>query len=215
METLRKYGAKYNTTFCSFAGLSTDTKPVGTVLIDDKSVVLANGSEFIEMDTDKKYLYDAENQTWNQVASGGGGGGGGGGSGFFSRCLIADSTIFYDSDHNPYIQPYTREIRVVPNNSEVIVEPKTNISYFQTIVEGTVSTLKIKNSASTHGQVSVTFKAGDNFSFYVDGVKKSTSLRAGEVYLLSHYWEHISAGWYQHFNFYAWSDESRFVFEVE
>lgn len=76
METLRKYGAKYNTTFCSFAGLSTDTKPVGTVLIDDKSVVLANGSEFIEMDTNKKYLYDAENQQWNLASSGGGGGGG-------------------------------------------------------------------------------------------------------------------------------------------
>ena len=62
--TLRKYGAKYNTTFCTFAGLSTDTKPIGTALLDNKSVVLANGSEFIEMDTDKKYSYDAENQQW-------------------------------------------------------------------------------------------------------------------------------------------------------
>lgn len=63
-NTLRKKGAKYNATFCSFAGLSTDTKPVGTVLVDNKSVALANGSEFIEMDTDKKYAYDAENQQW-------------------------------------------------------------------------------------------------------------------------------------------------------
>jgi hypothetical protein len=62
--TLRKYGAKYNTTVCTFAGLSTDTKPVGTTLIDNKRVGLANGSEFIEMDTDKKYSYDAENQQW-------------------------------------------------------------------------------------------------------------------------------------------------------
>lgn len=64
MNTLRKYGAKYNVTFCTFAGLSTDTKPVGTVLVDNRSVTLANGSEFIEMDTDKKYAYDAENQQW-------------------------------------------------------------------------------------------------------------------------------------------------------
>lgn len=75
MNTLRKYGAKYNVTFCTFAGLSTDTKPVGTTLIDNKSVTLANGSEFIEMDTDKKYLYDTENQQWNLASSGGGGGG--------------------------------------------------------------------------------------------------------------------------------------------
>ncbi len=62
--TMRKKGAKYNITFCSFAGLSTDTKPAGTVLLDNKSVALANGSEFIEMDTGKKYSYDAENQQW-------------------------------------------------------------------------------------------------------------------------------------------------------
>lgn len=64
MNTLRTKGARYNVTFCTFAGLSTDTKPVGTVLIDSRSVALANGSEFIEMDTDKKYAYDAENQQW-------------------------------------------------------------------------------------------------------------------------------------------------------
>ena len=64
MNTLRKMGAKYNVTFCTFAGLSTDTKPVGTVLVDNRSVTLANGSEFIEMDTGKKYSYDAENQQW-------------------------------------------------------------------------------------------------------------------------------------------------------
>ena len=71
-ETLRKYGAKYNTTFCSFCGLSTDSKPTGMY----EGVYIANGSEFIEMDTDKKYLYDAASQTWNVASSGGGGGGG-------------------------------------------------------------------------------------------------------------------------------------------
>lgn len=66
-ETLRKYGAKYNVTFCTLVGLSTDTKPTGTILINDKSVVLANGSEFIEMDTDKKYLYNADSQQWTEI----------------------------------------------------------------------------------------------------------------------------------------------------
>ena len=62
--TLRKYGAKFNMTVCTFVGLSTDTKPVGTALVDNKSVALANGSEFIEMDTDKKYAYNAESRQW-------------------------------------------------------------------------------------------------------------------------------------------------------
>lgn len=65
-ETLRKYGAKYNVTYCTLVGLSTDTKPT-TVLINDKAVEVANGSEFIEMNTDKKYLYDATNQQWKEV----------------------------------------------------------------------------------------------------------------------------------------------------
>lgn len=65
-ETLRKYGAKYNTVFCTLCGLSTDTKPT-TVLIDDKLVAVGNGSEFIEMNTDKKYLYDAGSQQWKEV----------------------------------------------------------------------------------------------------------------------------------------------------
>jgi len=62
-ETLRKYGAKYNTTFCSLCGLSTDTKPIGSF----DGVGIANGSEFIEMDTNKKYLYDEEHQQWKEV----------------------------------------------------------------------------------------------------------------------------------------------------
>lgn len=65
-ETLRKYGAKYNVTYCTLVGLSTDTKPT-TVLINDKAVEVANGSEFIEMNTDKKYRYDYANQQWKEV----------------------------------------------------------------------------------------------------------------------------------------------------
>lgn len=72
-ETLRKYGAKYNTTYCELCGLSTDTKPIR----EFDGVNIANGSKFIEIDTDKEFRYDAENEEWNEVESGGSGGGGG------------------------------------------------------------------------------------------------------------------------------------------
>lgn len=62
-KTLRKYGAKYNVAFCTFCGLSTDTKPT----VSFEGVGIANGSEYIEMDTDTKYLYDAGNQQWKEV----------------------------------------------------------------------------------------------------------------------------------------------------
>lgn len=72
--TLSKYGSSINRLLCHLVGLSTDTKPIGTYT--DKSgkvFLLENGSSFEEMDTDKKYLYDAENQQWNLASSGGGG----------------------------------------------------------------------------------------------------------------------------------------------
>ena len=49
-------------------GLSTDDKP--TILNDNDKI--ENGSEFIEIDTGSKYLFDASNQEW-KLASGGGG----------------------------------------------------------------------------------------------------------------------------------------------
>lgn len=52
----------------TYYGLSTDTKPTGAVL---------NGREFREMDTGKKYLFDAENGEWLEQPEEGGGGGGG------------------------------------------------------------------------------------------------------------------------------------------
>ncbi len=58
--TLRKQGARYSTTFCTFAGLSSDSKPVGVY----QGIGIANGSEFIEMDTGATYLYNAEDQLW-------------------------------------------------------------------------------------------------------------------------------------------------------
>lgn len=43
-------------------GLSTDTKPTK---IGDKTI--ANGSQFIEIDTGKVFLYDAASETWKEV----------------------------------------------------------------------------------------------------------------------------------------------------
>lgn len=47
-----------------FRGLSTDDKPMNA----------ANGSEFIEMDTGKKFLFSAADATWHEQPSSGGGG---------------------------------------------------------------------------------------------------------------------------------------------
>lgn len=53
--------------FAKFDGLSTDNKPVDC----------PNGSEFNEIDTGDKYLFDADSKQWYKVPTGGGGGGGG------------------------------------------------------------------------------------------------------------------------------------------
>ena len=41
-----------------YAGLSTDTKPTDGV---------ANGSVFLEIDTNKTYIYDEQNATWHEI----------------------------------------------------------------------------------------------------------------------------------------------------
>ena len=50
-------------------GLSTDRKPLH----------YRNGTVFREIDTDKKYKYDAENRRWHAWTADSGSGGGGGG----------------------------------------------------------------------------------------------------------------------------------------
>ncbi len=47
------------TTF-KMKGLTTDTKPTGTY----DEMVIANGSTFMEIDGDKFFMYDEENETW-------------------------------------------------------------------------------------------------------------------------------------------------------
>lgn len=43
--------------FVDYVGLSTDTKPTTGVM---------NSTVFYEMDTKKKYMFDAENQIWRE-----------------------------------------------------------------------------------------------------------------------------------------------------
>lgn len=48
--------------YCELSGNSGDTKPTE---IEDKKI--DNGSQYIEVDTGKIYLYDLETQTWTEV----------------------------------------------------------------------------------------------------------------------------------------------------
>lgn len=52
-------GNSKNESIVELRGLSTDTKP--TTIGEDK---IGNGSVFIEIDTQKMYFFDAENQEW-------------------------------------------------------------------------------------------------------------------------------------------------------
>ena len=63
MTTMSKYGDKINKPLCEIVGLSTDTKPIDMI----EGIYIQNGSKFIEMDTDKKYLFDAVNKQWKEV----------------------------------------------------------------------------------------------------------------------------------------------------
>lgn len=51
-----------NKVTAEFRGLSTDEKP-----IEFANKVIDNGSIFVEIDTGKLYLYDLENEQWNEV----------------------------------------------------------------------------------------------------------------------------------------------------
>lgn len=60
MITFNDIGSVSNIPTVTVYGLSTDTKPDFT----DSGTSIPNGSKFIEMDTKKVYMYDAENNQW-------------------------------------------------------------------------------------------------------------------------------------------------------
>ena len=70
-NTMSKYGSNTNRPLSEIVGLSTDTKPTDSI----EGIKIQNGSSFRELDTGKRFLFDGENTTWNEVSSGGGGGG--------------------------------------------------------------------------------------------------------------------------------------------
>jgi hypothetical protein len=55
----------------TMAGVSSDEKPIGIY----SGTVIANGSSFIEINTGKTFMYDAEGEAWHEQAGGGTGGG--------------------------------------------------------------------------------------------------------------------------------------------
>lgn len=197
MNTLRKYGAKYNVTFCTFAGLSTDTKPIGTTLIDNKSVGLANGSEFIEMDTDKKYLYDAESQTWNLTTSGGGGGGG---SATGTPILVSPSAVANEVNEAKRVITLKGGTSVRLPSGEARSSPSGTQYY---VFTAPIDSFFFTNISNVGESAIVIFTCGDNMqieyanssTFYPvldeDGNSVTDSMTKGKTYRLSVYFEVI------------------------
>lgn len=60
MITFNDIGSASNIPTVTLYGLSTDTKPN----LANSETQVPNGSKFIEMDTKKVYMYDAENDQW-------------------------------------------------------------------------------------------------------------------------------------------------------
>lgn len=75
MITIIRSDAQTGGELFTFAGLAADEKPVTSY----NGTTISNGSVFIEIDTGKSYMYDAEGEEWNEQAGGGSGGGSGSG----------------------------------------------------------------------------------------------------------------------------------------
>lgn len=89
-----------------YCGLSTDTKPTDGV---------PNMSEFSEIDTSKKYVFDEENGQWVEDTGSGGGGGGGA-----SGAMVVHITYSYDEEADTDI------ITADKTPSDVLEEMKKN-----------------------------------------------------------------------------------------
>lgn len=71
MVTLSKYGNNYNMNIMEIDGLSTAQKPTDKF----EGMTIPNGSLYTEIDTDTRYMFDAENKVWYETTIGSGGGG--------------------------------------------------------------------------------------------------------------------------------------------
>lgn len=68
--TLSKYGNNYNMNIMEIDGLSTAQKPTDKF----EGMTIPNGSLYTEIDTDTRYMFDAENKVWYETTIGSGGG---------------------------------------------------------------------------------------------------------------------------------------------
>ena len=188
-ETLRKYGAKYNTTFCSLCGLSTDTKPTGSF----NGVGIANGSEFIEMDTNKKYLYDEEHQQWNLASSGGGGGGG---SATGTPILVSPSAVANEVNEAKRVMTLKGGTYVRLPSGEGRSTPE-GMQYY--VFTTPINKFTFVNPSNVGGNAIVIFTCGENMqiqyakgsTYYSvldkDGNSVTDSMTKGKTYRLSCY----------------------------
>lgn len=67
MITINKVNEMSNANHVELMGLSTDTKPTGTVTGTTGACPIGNGSVFLEMDTSDVYIYDEQNSVWRKI----------------------------------------------------------------------------------------------------------------------------------------------------
>ena len=60
MNTLVKIGDVYNVGVLYINGISTDNKPINKI----ENVKITNGSEYLEIDTGKKFSYNEATKQW-------------------------------------------------------------------------------------------------------------------------------------------------------
>lgn len=70
MITLNNYGDNANRKDSLFWGLSTDIKPIKNFNEpgSNANIPIENGSIWIEIDTQKVFVYDRENSKWHEFA---------------------------------------------------------------------------------------------------------------------------------------------------
>lgn len=61
LVTLQKIGDVFDVRVSKIVGLSSDTKPIKTI----NNLPIANGSTYLEINTSKTFIYDAENHKWH------------------------------------------------------------------------------------------------------------------------------------------------------
>lgn len=193
MVTLTKYGAKYNRNILFLEGLSADTKP--TDEFDGLSV--QNGSEYTEVDTGKKFLFDYDNATWYEVQTGGGGGGGGGTSNYndLSNRPSVNNTVLAGNKTSAQLGLASSEqggkadsaIQGVKLNSGSVITPDANNIVDITVGKADVGLGNVTNdaqvkkiSSSTSGDI-VTWSGTSGDTVADSGVSIETSITDSDL----------------------------------